>query len=144
MLCYYRCEQSDASLDCSQLETQSAQNRAMLNDDLFANVPVEYKRRFDFLKSSIPSNPSLATFASSHTSQSPAMQFHAILAALTLFTAVQAAAPLPRELVAAVRAGTLDRRLTCEVPLFGGGLCAAHCEQEHPKKGNTCTGVCKS
>jgi hypothetical protein len=97
--------------------------------------------RTDF---SIPSNKPTRNTHTSFILQSPAMQFHVLLAALALFTAVQAAAPLPRELVEAVRSGTLERRLTCEVPIIGGGLCVTHCQEEHPKHGSKCTGVCNS
>jgi hypothetical protein len=74
------------------------------------------------------------------------MHFPTLLAALTLFAGVQAAAPLSRELVESIRAdaSALDKRgIFCEIPLIGPSLCDTHCSNDHDNK-KGCTGKCNS
>jgi hypothetical protein len=73
------------------------------------------------------------------------MHFHILLATLALATAANAALPMPRELVEAARSGSLERRIVCDVDLFGfeNTLCASDCQAEHDTSPK-CTGKCNS
>jgi hypothetical protein len=67
------------------------------------------------------------------------MQFSAILATLALITTVHAATPVAE----AARAGNLDKRVSCEIPIWGAGLCQDHCVNDH-KGVKGCKGKCNS
>jgi hypothetical protein len=72
------------------------------------------------------------------------MQSRILLAVLALPTTAYAALPIPRALADAARTpGTLERRIVCDVDLFGfeNTLCAGDCQHEHDES-SKCTGKC--